>query len=199
MNYNIKKGNYISTILRSNQTVFSVNDIMLLWGESISAAARVRINYYTKKGALYHIRRGFYAKDKNYDRLELATKIFTPGYISFETVLGQAGVTFQYYNQIYIASYLTREIIADDQTYNYHKIKDSILTNHLGIDNRDNYFIASAERAFLDIVYLRTDYHFDNLSILNWDKVFEILPIYRTNKRMEKSVKKYYEAKKSQD
>lgn len=199
MDYNIKKGDYISIILRSSQTVFSVNDIMILWGESISAAARVRINYYAKKGVLYHIRRGFYAKDKNYDRFELATKIFTPSYISFETVLRQAGVTFQYYSQINIASFLTREIITDDQTYTYRKIKDNILTNHLGIDNRDNYSIASAERAFLDIVYLNTDYHFDNLSILNWNKIFEILPIYGTNKRMEKSVKKYYEEKKSQD
>jgi len=165
----------------------------------ISQQFRVRINYYAKSGDLYRIRRGFYAKDKNYDRFELATKIFTPSYVSFETVLGQAGVTFQYYGQIFIVSYVTREIKADGQTYAYRKIKDAILTNHLGIENKDNYSIASAERAFLDVVYLNTDYHFDNLSILNWDKVFEILPIYGGNKRMEKMVKKYYEAKKAQD
>ena len=195
----MKKGDYISTILRSKQTVLSVKDIMLLWGEPTSDAARVRINYYAKNGDLYRIRRGFYAKDKNYDRLELATKIFTPSYVSFETVLGQAGVTFQYYGQIFIASYVTREIKADGQTYSYRKIKDAILTNHLGIDNKDNYSISSAERAFLDVVYLNTDYHFDNLSILNWDKVFEIISIYGGNKRMEKAVKKYYEATKAQD
>jgi len=195
----MKKGDYISTILRSKQTVLSVKDIMLLWGEPTSGAARVRINYYAKSGDLYRIRRGFYAKDKNYDKFELATKIFTPSYVSFETVLGQAGVTFQYYSQIFIASHITREIKADGQTYAYRKIKDVILTNHLGIENKDNYSIASAERAFLDVVYLNTDYHFDNLSMLNWDKVFEILPIYGGNKRMEKMVKKYYEAKKAQD
>ena len=60
----MKKGDYISTILRSKQTVLSVKDIMLLWGESASDAARVRINYYTKNGDLYRIRRGIYAKDK---------------------------------------------------------------------------------------------------------------------------------------
>ncbi len=195
----MKKGDYISTILRSKQTVFSVNEIMLLWGETTSGAARVRINYYAKSGDLYRIRRGFYAKDKNYDKFELATKIFAPSYVSFETVLGRVGVTFQYYGQIFIASNLTREIKSDGQTYAYRKIKDAILTNHLGINNKDNYSIASAERAFLDLVYLNTDYHFDNLSILNWDKVFEIIPIYGGNKRMVKSVKKYYEAKKAQD
>ncbi len=195
----MKKGDYILTILRSKQTVLSVKDIMLIWGEPISDAARVRINYYTKNGDLHRIRRGIYAKDKNYDKFELATKIFTPSYVSFETVLGQSGVTFQYYDQIFIASCVAREIKADEQVYSYRKIKDVILTNHLGIENKNNYSIASAERAFLDVVYLNTDYHFDNLSILNWDKVFEILPIYGGNKRMKKAVKKYYEAKKAQE
>ncbi len=101
--------------------------------------------------------------------------------------------------QIFIAPCVAREIKADEQVYSYRKIKDAILTNHLGIDNKNNYSIASAERAFLDVVYLNTDYHFDNLSILNWDKVFQILPIYGGNKRMKKAVKKYYEAKKAQE
>lgn len=199
MDDKMKKGDYISAILRSKQTVFSVKDIMLLWGEPISMAARVRINYYLQRGYLYRVRRGLYAKDKNYDRFELATKIFTPSYISFETVLGRSGVTFQHYGQIFVASYITREIKADDQKYSYRKIKDTILTNNLGIGHKDNYSIASAERAFLDVVYFNTDYHFDNLSALNWDKVFETLPIYGGNKRMERAVKKYYEGTKAQN
>jgi len=52
--------------------------------------------------------------------------------------------------------------------------------------------VASKERAFLDRIYVSKDYHFDNLDILNWDKVFEILPIYQ-NKRMNKKVKEYFE------
>jgi predicted transcriptional regulator of viral defense system len=190
----MEKGNYISTILRSKQTILSAKDILLLWGEASSDAARVRINYYAKRGDLYRIRRGFYAKDKDYNKFELATKIFTPSYVSFETVLGQAGITFQHYNQIFVASYTTREITADGQAYSYKRIKDAILTNPAGIENKDNYSIATPERAFLDIVYLNKDYHFDNLGPLNWDKVFEILPAYGGNKRMGKMVKKYREA-----
>lgn len=185
----MKKGNYISTILRSNKTVFSFKDIALLWGDS-GNAARVRVNYYLKNGNLYRIHQGFYAKDKNYDRDELATKIYTPSYISFETVLGRNGVTFQYYGQIFVASYLTREIIADKQTYSYRKIKDSVLTNSAGIEHKENYAIATPERAFLDVVYLNKDYYFDNLLGINWDKVYKILPIY-SNKRMEKKIKSY--------
>ncbi len=66
-------------------------------------------------------------------------------------------------------------------------------TDHpTGIEHRGTYSIATPERAFLDVVYLSKDYHFDNLSALNWEKVFEILPIYE-NKQMEERVKKYYE------
>jgi len=189
----MEKG-FLNEILRSSKTVFSFKDLILFWGGIDKLTAGSRVNYYTKHNDLYHIRRGLYAKDKNYDKYELATKIFTPSYVSFETILGQAGITFQHYNQIFIASYTKREITADGQTYSYKRIKDAILTNPAGIESKDNYSIATPERAFLDVVYLNKDYHFDNLGPLNWDKVFEILSIYGGNKRMEKMVKKYREA-----
>ena len=187
----MKKGDYITTILRSKKTVFSFKDIVLLWGDANIHAARVRINYYIKNNDLYRIRQGLYAKDKNYDKDELATRIFTPSYISFETVLGREGVTFQYYSQIFVASYLTRELTIDDQIYFFRKIKNTVLTNKAGVEDRGEYLMASKERAFLDVIYITKDYHFDNLSSLDWEKVFEILPIYN-NKRMTRKVKEFY-------
>ena len=187
----MKKGDYISSILRSNKTVFSFKDIALLWGNS-NNTARVRVNYYVKNGQLYRIRMGFYAKDKNYDKLELAAKIFTPSYVSFETVLAREGVIFQYYSQIFAASYLTRDIVCDNQTYSYRKIKGLVLVNNDGVKNKEECSIATKERAFLDTIYINKDYHFDNLSPLDWDKIFEMLPMYN-NKRMAKKVKEFYE------
>lgn len=184
----------ILKIYSSRNTVFTFKDISLIWKDTNPDLIKAKVNYYVRSGKLYAIRRGIYAKDKDYDKLELATKIYTPSYISFETVLAKAGIVFQFYTQIFAASYLTREITADNQIYSYRKIKDSILTNHAGVEKKDNYTIASAERAFLDVVYLNKDYHFDNLSPLNWEKVFEILPVYGGNKRMEKKVKEYHEA-----
>ncbi len=188
----MEKG-FLNELLRSNKTVFSFKDLILLWGGIDKLTAGSRVNYYTKHNDLYHIRRGLYAKDKNYNKYELATKIFTPSYVSFETVLGSAGVTFQYYSQIFVASYQNKEIECDGQKISFKKIKEGILTNNSGIEIKENYSIASPERAFLDVVYLNTNYYFDNLSDLNWDKVFEILPIYGGNKRMEKMIKKYHE------
>lgn len=181
----------ILSILRAKNTVFTLKEILLASGETNADLLKRRLNYYVKKGELYSIRRGFYAKDKNYNKLELATKIYTPAYISFETVLRQAGMIFQYYESIFVASYLTREISVDSQTYQYKKIKNTILTNSAGIETKDNYSVASPERAFLDILYLNKNYYFDNLGPLNWDKVFELLLIYG-NKRMEKVVKQIF-------
>lgn len=51
------------------------------------------------------------------------------------------------------------------------------MTNSLGIQKKDNYYIASKERAFLDTIYLNQSYYFDNLSSIDWEKCFEMIII----------------------
>ena len=188
----MRKVNYLTTLLRSPKTVFTYADIAILWGEPGSEAARVRLNYYVKQGNLYRIRRGLYAKDKNYNKLELATRIFTPSYVSFETILSKEGIIFQFYSQIFVASYLTREITIDDQLYSFRKIRNLLLMNSIGVELKDESSLATKERALLDTLYLNTDYQFDNLDGVDWEKVFEILSVYG-NKRMDKKVKELYQ------
>jgi hypothetical protein len=185
----------ILNILRKGNTVFTFKDILLSSNETNPVLLKRRINYYVKKKELYPIRKGIYAKDENYDRLELANKIYTPAYISLETVLSREGIVFQHYDQIFVVSYLTREISCDGQKYVFRKIKNRILTNSLGLERKDNYFIASRERALLDTIYLNKDYYFDNISSIDWGRCFEILPIYK-NKAMEKRLKSYHKRAK---
>ncbi len=191
----MEKANILN-ILKSNNSVFSFKEILLASGEGSPALLRRRLYYYIKNGQLYSIRRGLYAKDKNYNKLEVATKIFIPAYVSFETVLAEAGIVFQHYSQIFVASYQTKEIDCDGQIFSFKKLKTSVLNNNSGIENKGCYSAASKERAFLDIVYLNKDYYFDNLSPLDWDKVFSSLPLYE-NKRMMKKVNEYYKDFKS--
>lgn len=191
MNEKVKKGQYIEVLLRSPKTVFSTKDIVLLWGEKAKTSVRVRLSNYVKNGKLIRIHHGIYAKDKNYDRFELATRIYTPSYISFETVLTRTGINFQYYGNIFVASYVTREIETDGQKISFLRMKDYVLSNTMGIEHPNDVYIATKERAFLDRIYISKDYHFDHLDVLDWDKVFEILPIYR-NKRMDKKVVEYF-------
>ncbi|PJA47189.1 hypothetical protein CO172_02740 [Candidatus Uhrbacteria bacterium CG_4_9_14_3_um_filter_36_7] len=191
-----KKGEYLEVLLRSSKSIFSVKDVVLLWGEERKQKIAVRLNKYAKAGKLIRLRRGFYAKDKNYDRFELATRIYTPSYISFETVLTRTGINFQKYESIFIASYVTRDIEVDGQKISFIRIKGDILSNIYGIEHQGNIAIATKERAFLDRLYISKNYYFDNLNPLDWEKVFQILPIYN-NKKMEKKVNDYFKSAKN--
>jgi len=180
----------ILEIYRTQNTVFTSKDVALIWKETNLDTIKARINYYVKKGKLHSLRRGIYVKDKNYNRFELATKIYTPSYISLETVLQKQGIIFQHYDSIFVISYLAREIICDNQKYIFKKIKNKALFANLGIEKKENYFIATKERAFLDALYLYKDYHFDNLGPLNWKLCFEIAEIYE-NKKLIQRLKSY--------
>ncbi len=188
MKYNKKS---IASILRSPKTVFTFKDVSLIWGDTNKKNVIASANYYVRTGQLIRVRKGIYSKNENYDRMELANRIFVPSYISFETVLGKEGVNFQYYGQIFIASYLTRNIIINNQTYSFRKIKNEILVNPLGINNENDISTATKERAFLDTIYINGDYYFDHIDSLDWKKIFEILPIYN-KKQMAKKVKYWY-------
>ena len=194
----MQKGQYLETILRSPKTVFTFEDMALLWGEPGTQAVRVRLSYYVQRGKLRRIRRGLYAKNGNYNKLELATRIYPPSYVSFETVLAQKGLIFQFHAQISVASYLTREIEADGQAYSFRKIKTPVLANLMGVENRNETSFASRERAFLDTLYLHGDYYFDNLDSLDWNKVFDMLPIYQ-NQSMARRVRRLYKQTHSEE
>jgi len=185
------KGEYLDVLLRSPKTIFSVKDVALLWAEDREQKVSSRLNKYSKAGKLFRLRRGFYAKDKNYDRFELATRIYTPSYVSFETVLTRSGINFQKYDSIFVASYVTRDIDVEGQKISFIRMKDYVLSNISGIEHEKGIAVATKERAFLDRIYISKDYHFDNLNALDWGKVFEILPIYH-NKKMEKRVNDYF-------
>lgn len=184
------KQGFLKSLLRSKQTVFTFSEILLIWGSAEPDLAKARLHNYVRNGELLSIRKGVYAKDSDYDRKELATKLYTPSYISFETVLSASGVIFQRYSQLFVASYQTREVQVDGQTIAYKKLKDEILLNPEGLETQDFYSSASTERAFLDTVYLYKRYYFDNLLPLNWDKVYSLLPLYQ-NKAMIARVHRY--------
>ena len=180
----------ILTIYKQPDTVFSTTELALIFAEEQPVKLKKKLNYATKTGKLLSLRRGIYAKE-GYSSRELATKIYTPSYISLETVLIDHGITFQHNTTITAISYVSRQIICDDLTIQYRKTRDYILTNKAGIVNTETYFEATLERAFLDALFLYRDYHFDNLAPINWDKLFALLPIYGASKRMKEKIDLY--------
>jgi len=172
------------------ETVFTMGEIALLFPSVPYANLKKRMSYCVATRALRKLTKGVYAKD-HYDALELANKLYTPSYISLETVLQRAGVTFQYYERIFSVSYLTRTIEVDGHTIKYRRLPKDVLVNNRGVRQEGNVTIASPERAFLDAVYLYKNYHFDNLDALAWDAVMELKTIY-PYRAFAKRVEEYY-------
>lgn len=181
---------FILTLYSRPQTVFTLDEISLYFPEIPYENLRSKVRYFTNAGKLKRLHQGVYAKIE-YNPFELANKLYKPSYISFETVLARGGVVFQYYETIFLASYLTRDIEVGEVNIRYRQIKGDILTNPAGVDQKDSYFIATLERAFLDAVYLYRNYHFDNLGTIDWGKVDKLKKMY-SSKALNKRVEEYY-------
>ena len=190
----------IAKLYQSNKTILTTTDLALVWGENDQVKLKDKISYYVRRGALIRLTRGVFAKDKNFNTKELATSLYTPSYISFETVLREAGVIFQHYDTIFVATKWPKTMTVDKCTITFRKLKDTVLFNSAGIVSKDNYSIATPERAFLDMIYLSPNFYFDNLKAINWEKCDELVKIYnnkelitRLNKYKKNSQSKYAE------
>ncbi len=182
--------NLIAKLYKSSKTVLTTQDLALIWGETNANNLKSKISYYSKQGVLIRLSRGIFAKDIKYSLKELANSIYTPSYISFETVLRESGVIFQHYETIFAASRWPRTVIIGKNTIVFRKLKDEVLYNSTGILSGVNYCIAGTERAFLDMIYLYPNYYFDNLKSIDWSKCEDIVKIYK-NKQLIKRLNNY--------
>jgi predicted transcriptional regulator of viral defense system len=127
--------------------------------------------------------------------MELANMMYSPSYVSFETALYYHGVIFQVNPKQIDVAYKksdTRIIESVDLIIHLRALKQSVLMNPTGVMYIKNVSLASAERAFLDMIYLNKDYYFDNLEILDQTKIQDLLGIYGREKMMKKRLKQYF-------
>lgn len=163
------------------QMVFTLHEIAMMMGVIDTRTLAARLNYQVRNKRLLNPRRGIYAKP-DYKMEELACVLYKPSYLSLEYVLQRTGVVFQYDTTFTMVSYLNRHIEVDNQNIQYHQIKGEILSDTRGIERRQNMNIAIPERALLDIMYLNSEYYFDNIRPLNINIIKELLTIYNSNR-----------------
>jgi hypothetical protein len=186
--YSSRTDNLLLMVYKEKQTVFRLRDIALLSGESDFISINKKLNYYVRTGRLGNPRKGIYTK-QGYNPEEMACIVNTPSYISMEYVLQKAGIIFQYDTRITVASYLSRSINIEGRKFVFRKLRGEILIDTTGIIRQDNHInIATAERAFLDLMYLNSDNYFDNLNPLSKKNIYELLPVYNSGK-LNKRVK----------
>lgn len=178
---------YLSNLVKSKKTVFSLDDLRLIWKIDDSKYLKVVASRLAKKGQLQRLSRGIYAISDEYDVFELANILKTPSYVSLETVLAQNNIVFQDYGQTVFSvsnNSITKKVA--ERTFSYAKVADEILSNPLGVEKKGEAFVATLERSVCDRIYLSPNYYFDNLDPLNPEKLEKISQMY--NKRTQKEV-----------
>ena len=175
-------------LLSAPQTVFTVDDLAVLWQMPDRSKLWESIKYYVHTGRLYSIQRGVYAISKEYSLFEAGVKLFSPAYVSFTTALAHHGMLFQYSSEIQLMAQASKQIeLSTGQVFVYHQLKNEILFNQQGIEKTDNYWIADLERAICDTSYLVPNFAFEHLRNVDLQKLQLTAKIYN-NKALEKRI-----------
>ena len=174
-------------LLEKPQKVFNIEDLAGLWDYSDFIKTKNLVAYYTDKQKLFRIAQGLYSTTDQPKILEVAQKLQTPSYITYHTALTIHGINFQFYSSIHCFSHRKKEVEVLNQKIIYHQVKPEVLFNPLGIEEKDNYNLASPERAVCDSLYISPSIAFDNLKGIDSEKLLEISRIYG-NKRVEEEV-----------
>jgi predicted transcriptional regulator of viral defense system len=174
-----------------NKNYFTYQDIartLFISNES----ARVLASRYVKQDYLIRLKNNYYIFKEKWDRLnhiekmKIANIIQVPSYISLMTALSYYEITTQvqqnYFESISIYRSFSKEV--NNDTFNYRKIKKQY---YFGFKKENGIFIASAEKALIDALYLTKlgKYSLDLSSIdlekIEKNKIDRILQIYSSN------------------
>jgi len=130
---------------------FSLQDFQQITDLSYDAA-RAILQRYKKKNLVLNPKKGYYFfKDYPPSVYGLAYRLYSPSYISMETVLSKNGVIPEtIYPIVSVTPKPTRNFVCQKREYRYHKIKQEAFT---GYYKKENYLIAETEKAVVDYLY----------------------------------------------
>ena len=145
-----------------------------------------RLQYQLKHQKLIKVRKGLYAQPdcrigaSAEDRVQGGALIYTPSYLSYESVLAQAGVLFQRYGHATYAAPYTKTIQLPDynQAFVFKRLPMALLSDLTGIVHTPQYMQASPERAICDCLYHNLNYPFERLNVLDRDLLLRIGEMY---------------------
>ncbi len=184
----------VKQINKIPKSYFSINDIAKLVDLERNNL-RVAISRAIKNGELFKLTKGWYTNDIDSISVKnLAVNIYSPSYISFQSALNYYNILSQQTMALTLATTKRKnEINIADNLIIYHHLNNNLFWGYI---KQDNYLLAEAEKAFLDLAYLSLNgyAHFDpsemNLELLDKKKINNYLKKFN-NKKLNILIKKY--------
>lgn len=167
---------------------FSVADITQIL-QIKPTSANMLASRYAKRGLLLRIKKDMYVFPERWhnfnevQKYQIANLIQVPSYISFMSALSYYEITTQTQQNFYESAALTRsqQTIINSQIFIYYKLKKQFFFDFV---KRDNFFIATKEKAFIDAIYLysfgkyRLDLASLNINKLDKSRIKKLIKIY---------------------
>ena len=153
--------------------IFNQKDIRAIFGVSAVAASGL-LHRYKKRGFILQLKRGLYVfPDALPPDVYIANKLYSPSYVSLEFALSYHSVIPEtVYEITSVTTKATRRFETLGKTFSYRKIKTLAFTGYEIQEQQGLSFnIADAEKAFVDVNYLRLTNQQKPLSRFNKEKL----------------------------
>ena len=153
--------------------IFNSRNICSFFGVSAVAASALLYRY-KKQGFILQLRRGFYVLPEVLPPdVYVANKIYGPSYVSLEFALSYHGVIPEtVYEITSVTTKATRRFEALDKIFSYRKIKKAAYAGYeIQKQQGLSFYIADAEKAFVDTNYLRLKNKQKPISRFNKEKI----------------------------
>lgn len=157
--------NYRDLEMKIRARVFTIQTVRDLFPEHSTHVINQQMYRLVKSGEIHRIRRGIYAFPRRlimYD--SLSALLYSPSYISLETVLTEHGVLFAPDKQDYaqtiflVTTHRSNNVELTDYNYICSRIKPQFFFGYkeeFCEDNHIKYYKATLEKAVVDFLYLR--------------------------------------------
>lgn len=164
---------FASKIRGKKLYLFGANDIRSLFGMS-NVAISALLHRYKKQGFILQVKRGLYAFPNFLPPdLYIANKFYSPSYISLEFALSYHGIIPEtVYEITSVTTKATRRFETLGKIFSFRKIKKEAYTGY-GVEKQGglSFYIADAEKAFVDANYLRLMNKQKPISRFNKEKI----------------------------
>ena len=173
--------------MESGRTVFTPLDLRMLWRLN-ALNAKMSVVRMAEKDLIARLANGYYALNNRYNRYELANRLMSPSYVSFQSALFYAGINFQAREEVASVALRDHRKQVGSTLYTYVAMKRELFFNPEGVVMREGVAMALPERAILDSFYFGYLPDIDNGEKLNKPFLAKMSVLYP--KTVQKKVKK---------
>jgi predicted transcriptional regulator of viral defense system len=189
---------YKKTFKLKDKLYFTADDVASAFNIKLQSAYVV-CSRYVKRGLFIRLKKNFYILPQAWDNFsnrdfyQLANFLQVPSYISFMSALTAYNISTQVTRGFYESAALKRSVKFKEKaiTFNYYKMKRKY---YFKFKKKDNFFIATKEKALVDTVYLysfgkyKIDFSSLNIDTLDKKEISDIIKVFP--KKTQNTVKK---------